>query len=63
MRAPARLILLGSLTLVWVVAIPASPASAGCSADGDLYQAEVGCYYTGDQVRAAYGSGDGATWS
>lgn len=44
--------------------LPSDPASAGCSEDGDLDEASVECYYSGDEVKAAMQSGGPAyRWS
>lgn len=37
--------------------LPIGPARAGCSEDGDLDEATVECYYSGNQVKAAMQSG------
>ena len=38
-------------------------ARADCSTSGELDQVVTGCYYSGNEVRDLYNSGDGARWS
>lgn len=46
-----------------IVLLPCSPAIAGCDANGDLLEADVNCYYSGDEVRTIFNSGASYRWS
>lgn len=61
MRNGLRFLILGAIVAGLIG--PPAVAHADCSTDVELDQAAVGCYYSGDEVKAAMGSSDGAKWT